>query len=78
MALTPDSDLAPRVARGGGGVAVTKSRSQEPSEFPRPWHCSGSFWYCLKCDFYFEAIAYTKVMNCSPTHDDSLPSRLVA
>ncbi len=35
-------------------------------------------WYCSKCDFYFETIVYTKVMDGSPTRDDNLPSRLVA
>ena len=35
-------------------------------------------WYCSKCDFYFETIVYTKVMDGSQTRDDSLPWRLVA
>ena len=35
-------------------------------------------WYCSKCDFYFETIIYTKLIDDLPTRDDSLPSRLVA
>ena len=35
-------------------------------------------WYCSKCDFYFETIVHTKVMDGSPTSDDNLPSGLAA
>jgi ribosomal protein L37AE/L43A len=34
-------------------------------------------WHCSRCDFYFETIVYTKVIDDS-TGDDTLPSRLVA
>ncbi len=34
-------------------------------------------WHCSRCDFYFETIVYTKVIDDS-TGDDTLPSRFVA